>query len=204
MLHLVVLLVAAVAASANVINENYCPVLKPVENFNLTAYQGTWYEISKYPNSAEKNGKCGSVEYKLDGEVLKVKDIHVVDGVQTYAEGTAKLAADANKAGKLVVSLKFGDVTKDSPLNILATDYTHYAIAHNCKYDEKNKNQQDFAWEILSRSKKLEGEAKTAVDNYLKANAKELDTSKFVQTDFSEAACKFTSTNLITEAVKHH
>ncbi|XP_063538988.1 bilin-binding protein-like [Cydia strobilella] len=203
MLRLVVLLVAAVAVSANVIHENICPVLKPVENFNLTAYQGTWYEISKYPNSAEKNGKCASAEYKLDGELMKVKNVHVVDGVQTYIEGTAKLAADANKAGKLVVSLKFGDVTKDSPLNILATDYTHYAIAHNCKYDEKNKNHQDFAW-ILSRSKKLEGDAKTAVDNYLKANAKELDTTKFVQTDFSEAACKFTSTSLITEAVKHH
>ncbi|XP_063367715.1 bilin-binding protein-like [Cydia amplana] len=201
MLRLVVLLVTAVAASANVMHENNCPALKPIENFNLTAYQGTWYAISKYPE--EKNGKCDSTEYKLDGDVLKVKDIHVMDGVQTYIEGTAKLAPDANKAGKLVVSLKFGDVTRDSPLNILATDYTHYAIAYNCKYDEKNKNHQDYAW-ILSRSKKLEGEAKTAVDNYLKANAKDLDATKFVQTDFSEAACKFTSTSLITEAAKHH
>ncbi|KAI8424829.1 hypothetical protein MSG28_006757 [Choristoneura fumiferana] len=202
MLRLVILALAAVA-TGNVIHENKCPELKPVENFNLTAYQGTWYEISKFPYASEKNGKCASAEYKLEGDVMKVKNTHVVNGVQTYIEGTAKLAADANKAGKLVVSLKFGDITKDSPLTILVTDYAHYAIAYNCKYDEKNKNHQDFAW-ILSRSKTLEGEAKTAVDNYIKAHSKELDATKLVPTDFSEEACKFNSTSLLTEAVKHH
>lgn len=56
----------------------------------------------------------------------------------------------------------------------------------------------DTAW-LLSRTKKLEGEAKTTVENFLKAHAKELDTSKFVYSDFSDQACKFTSTSVITE-----
>lgn len=55
-----------------------------------------------------------------------------------------------------------------------------------------------YAW-LLSRTKTLEGEAKTAVDDFLKANTEEFDTSKFVYTDFSEQACKFTSTSVITE-----
>lgn len=196
------LLLALVAvSSANVIHDGKCPELKPVENFNLTAFQGTWYEVSKYPYDAEKKGKCATAEYKLEDKVLKVKNTHVVDSVQTYIEGTVKLADDANNAAKLVVTLKYGEVTKDSPLMILATDYSNYAIAYNCKNDDKNKNHQAFAW-IMTRNKKLEGDAKTAVDNFLKANSKELDATKFLETDFSEEACKFNSTSLITEPLK--
>lgn len=72
-----------------------------------------------------------------------------------------------------------------------------------CNHNNIFKYFPDFAW-ILSRSKTLEGEAKTAVDNYMKAHSKELDATKLVATDFSEEACKFNSTSLITEAVKHH
>ncbi|GBP17942.1 Bilin-binding protein [Eumeta japonica] len=201
MYFLAILSTALALTAANVIHDGKCPELKPVENFNVTAYQGTWYEVSKFPYDAEKNGKCASAEYKLEGDVVKVKNIHVVDQVQTYIEGTAKLASDANGAAKLVVSLKFGDVTKDSSLMVLATDYNNYAIAYNCRYDEKNKNHQDFAW-ILSRTKKLEGDAKKAVDEFLKTNAAELDSTKFLETDFSEEACKFNGTSLITEPVK--
>ncbi|XP_049878231.1 insecticyanin-B-like [Pectinophora gossypiella] len=189
------------AASASVIHDGVCPEMKPVENFNVSAYAGTWYEISKYPAEAEKNGKCGSAEYKVEGDVIKVKNTHVVNGVQAFIEGTAKLAADANKAAKLQVSFKFGDVVSESPLLVLATDYNNYAVAYNCKYDEKTKKHETNAW-VLSRSKKLEGNAKTEVDNFLKANSKELDASKFLQTDFSEEACKFNGTSLITEAPK--
>lgn len=56
----------------------------------------------------------------------------------------------------------------------------------------------DSVW-VLARNKKLEGEAKTAIDNFLKEHAKEIDATKFVVTDFSEEACKFSSTTVITE-----
>ncbi|KAJ2953456.1 hypothetical protein O0L34_g1050 [Tuta absoluta] len=184
------------AASANVILDGACPDIKPVENFNLSAYQGVWYEISKIPTEFEKNGNCGQTEYKLEGDVINVKNSHVVDGVQQYIEGTAKLADDANKAAKLVVSFKFGDVESKSFLKVLKTDYENYAIAYNCKEDEKTKKHSISAW-IQSRNKKLEGDAKAAVEEFLKANAKELDASKLVHTDFSENACKFTSSSVI-------
>ncbi|XP_072929714.1 bilin-binding protein-like [Epargyreus clarus] len=184
-------------AAANVIHDGTCPEMKPVENFNVTAYTGSWYEISKYPYDSEKNGKCTTAEYTADGEGLKLKNIHIVDGVQTYIEGTVKLQPDANNTAKLAVTLKFGDVSKESALTILSTDYDNYAIAYNCKYDDKKKTHQDFAW-ILARTKTLEGEVKTKVDNFIK-NTPELDSSKFQQTDFSEEACKFNSSSLLTE-----
>ncbi|KAM3960531.1 bilin-binding protein [Aphomia sociella] len=186
------------AASAGVLHEGKCPDIKPVENFNLTAYQGVWYEISKTPNDAEKNGKCAQAEYTVNGDVVKVKNTHIVEGVQKFVEGTAKLAEDANKSAKLLVTLNFGTVSRESPLSVIATDYQNYAIAYTCKYDEKNKSHNDSIW-VLARAKKLEGDAKTAVDNFLKEHSKEIDASKLVQTDFAEDACKFTSSTALTE-----
>lgn len=185
------------AATASVIHDGGCPDIKPVENFNLTAYQGVWYEISKFENPNEKNGKCAQAEYKLDGDVVKLKNTHVVDGVQYSIEGTAKLADDANNAAKLLVTLNFGQFSQATPLMVAATDYTNYAIAYNCKNDESKKSHQETLW-VLSRAKTLEGDAKAAVDKFFNDN-KDIDASKLVQTDFSEEACKFTSTGVVTE-----
>ncbi|XP_013192118.2 bilin-binding protein [Amyelois transitella] len=200
MLRLFVLGLVA-AASASVIHEGGCPDIKSVENFNVTAYQGIWYEISKTPNLAEEGGKCAQAEYKLEGETVKVKNSHVVDGVQKYVEGTAKFAADANKSAKLLVTLKIGDVNRERPMSVVLTDYANYALVYSCKYDEQSKSHTDSAW-ILSRSKKLEGDTKTTVENFLKANFKDIDATKLVKTDFSEEACKFTSSSAITQPQK--
>lgn len=201
MFRFLILAVAAVA-TADVSHDGPCPDIKPVPNFNVTAYQGTWYEIQKTPNEAEKNGKCASAEYVLDGDIVKVTNRHVVGSVQATVTGTAKFAEDANNAGKLLVALKFGELTREQPLNIIATDYANYAVAYNCKFDEKKKNHHDNIW-ILSRNKKLEGDSKTAVDNFFKNHAKDIDMSKLVTTDFSEDACKFDSTSTVTEPAKH-
>ncbi|CAH0400610.1 unnamed protein product [Chilo suppressalis] len=197
MLKLFLVAYLASVATASVIHDGNCPDIKPVENFNVSAYQGVWYEISKYDNPHEKNGKCAQAEYKLDGDIVKLKNTHVVNGVQTSIEGTAKLADDANKAAKLLVTLNVGEASRETPLMVVATDYTNYAIAYNCKNDENKKSHQEALW-VLSRTKTLEGEAKTAVDTFFKNN-KELDASKLIQTDFSEEACKFTSTGVVTE-----
>lgn len=193
---IVTLFAAAIADS----HEGACPEVTLVQNFNLTAYQGLWYEISKIPIESEGKGQCAQAEYKLEGDIVNVKNTHVINSVRTYIEGTAKPAEDANNAGKFVVSFKFGEFVSESPLLILLTDYHSYSIAYNCKYDEKTKTHKDQAW-ILSRSKTLEGDAKTAVDTFLKDNSKVIDASKLVQTDFSEEACKFTSTSVMTEQV---
>ncbi|XP_063831205.1 bilin-binding protein-like [Ostrinia nubilalis] len=184
-------------ASASVIHQGGCPEVKPIENFNVTAYQGTWYEISKFETPAEKGGKCGKAEYTVDGETVKVKNSHVINGVLAVIEGTAKFADDAKGTAKLLVTLNFGEKSQERPLNVVATDYTNYAIAYTCRSDEKKSSHQEFVW-VLSRTKALEGDAKTAVDAFFASN-KDIDASKLVQTDFSEEACKHEGTSTITE-----
>ncbi|KAF9407327.1 hypothetical protein HW555_012607 [Spodoptera exigua] len=196
MLKFLILAIVAVAIAES--HEGPCPEVKPVENFNLTAYQGVWYEISKLPIASEGKGACSQAEYTVDGDIVKVKNSHVIEGEQKFIEGTAKFADDANNAAKFVVSFKFGDFVSQSPLLILKTDFNSYSIAYNCKFDEKTNSHKEQAW-ILSRTKTLEGEAKTTVDNFLKENPKLIDVSQLVQTDFSEEACKYTESSVMTE-----
>ncbi|CAH2094771.1 unnamed protein product [Euphydryas editha] len=185
------ILALVASVTANVYVDSECPEIKAVENFNLAAYgQGTWYEVMRYPNYAEKKGKCGYAEYSLDGDVIKVKNVHIVDNKLSFVEGTAKFAEGAENSGKLLFTLPYGPSGSETKnvLNILATDYDNYAIGYFCKYNEEKKNRQDFAW-VLSRTKNLEGTVKTDVENFIK-ESKFLDLSKFIYPDFSDIACK--------------
>ncbi|CAH0728581.1 unnamed protein product, partial [Brenthis ino] len=173
------------------VSANSCPEVQPVDNFNITSYgQGIWYEVARYSNSGENIGECGSAEYKLDGNEIKVKNFHAINKKATYVEGVAKLAADAGKSGKVDLNLPHGagGVLNNIVLNILAIDYNRYLIAYSCKIDEASHHQIESAW-ILSRSKILSDESKTAVDKFLK-ESKILSADKFVWPKFSEDACK--------------
>lgn len=77
-------------------------------NVFLLQYQGVWYEISKLPIASEGRGACSQAEYTVDGDIVKVKNSHVLDGELKFIEGTARFADDANNAAKFVVSFKFG------------------------------------------------------------------------------------------------
>ena len=45
-----------------------CPEFKPIDNFNLTAFLGTWHEIERYPNQYEILSSCVVSDYKVTGE----------------------------------------------------------------------------------------------------------------------------------------
>lgn len=60
-------------------------------------YQGAWYEIARYPNAGEEGarGKCTVAEYTVFGDSGKVRNTHVVDGVQSYIDGDLTLVGPA-------------------------------------------------------------------------------------------------------------
>ncbi|CAG5005072.1 unnamed protein product [Parnassius apollo] len=185
-------------ASAEVIYDGPCPEVKPIEKFDFPAYQGTWYEIARFPHATEEGtkGKCSTAEYFVDGDKTKVKNSHVIDGVKSYIEGDLTLV----EPGKLMLTYTFGGVSKNSYMTVVDSDYKNYSIVYSCKFFKDTNKHQVFAW-ILSRKTTLEGAAKESVENYLK-DSKIIEKSKFVDNDYSEEACKATVTKAITEFLK--
>ncbi|XP_030029470.2 insecticyanin-B [Manduca sexta] len=194
----------ATAAAGDIFYPGYCPDVKPVDDFDLSAFAGAWHEIAKLPLENENQGKCTIAEYKYDGKKASVYNSFVVNGVKEYMEGDLEIAPDAKytKQGKYVMTFKFGQRVVNLVPWVLATDYKNYAINYNCNYHPDKKAHSIHAW-ILSKSKVLEGNTKEVVDNVLKTFSHLIDASKFISNDFSEAACQYSTTYSLTGPDRH-
>lgn len=80
--------------------------LKTVDVLDVTRYQGTWYEIARFPNSFEKGLKCVTATYELktDGKIQVInRGFSEKKGEFKEARGIARVP-DTSDPGKLEVS----------------------------------------------------------------------------------------------------
>ncbi|KPI92169.1 Bilin-binding protein [Papilio xuthus] len=224
-MHRLCLFALMAVVSADVIFDGPCPTVKPKENFDFSAYQGSWYEIARYPNAGEEGtrGKCTVAAYTVFGDSGKVRNSHVVDGIQSFIDGDLDLVGPA----QVRLTYTFGGKSKYSYLTVLDTDYQNYAIGYSCKYFPDGNNHQGnvsichirnsmerppkrrknsaasqsvFSW-IKSRSPTLDAYSRAIVDAYLKESTI-LDSDKYIANDFSPAACQAGVVRQITEFLK--
>ncbi|CAH2044971.1 unnamed protein product, partial [Iphiclides podalirius] len=174
-------------ASAQVFYDGPCPPAKPMDFFDFSAYQGTWYEIARYPNAAEEGtrGKCTTAQYFVYGDKGRVRNTHVVAGVKSYIDGDITHV----EPGKVMLTYTFGGRSKNSFLTVLQTDYTNYSIGYGCKYFKDTDTHQVFSW-IKSRSKVLDPNSLAIVNNYLQYSPL-LDSDKYILNDYSAASCSY-------------
>lgn len=142
---------------------------KPVENFEVNRYLGTWYEVARFDFRFEKDLDNTSANYTLDkkGNVIVLNSgYNFVKKKWTKADGLAKFRGDKNVAA-LKVSF-FGPFY--SGYNVVALD-------ENYQYALIAGKDLDYLW-ILSRTKTIPEDVKT---KYLKI-AEEIgyDTSKLI------------------------
>ncbi len=119
---------------------------KPVDNFDLTRYLGTWYEIARFDFRFEKNLDNTMAQYSLDknGNVIVLNSgYNYVKDKWTSAEGLARFRGDKNIAA-LKVSF-FGPFY--SGYNVIALDkdfkyerikQEYLKIAEEVGYDTSN------------------------------------------------------------------
>lgn len=142
---------------------------KPVENFEVNRYLGTWYEVARFDFRFEKDLDNTSANYTLDkkGNVIVLNSgYNFVKKKWSKADGLAKFRGDKNIAA-LKVSF-FGPFY--SGYNVIALD-------ENYQYALIAGKSLDYLW-ILSRTIELPDEIKT---EYLKiAEDIGYDTSRLI------------------------
>ncbi|XP_029473223.1 apolipoprotein D [Rhinatrema bivittatum] len=128
-----------------------CPNPPIQENFNLTKYLGTWYEIVKKPTMFEE-GSCIRAQYSLieNGKIKMLNQQTLSDGSTNKIEGVAT-QANPNEPAKLGV--KFFWFMPSAPYWVLSSDYENYSLIYSC-FCFLEFIQMDHAC-ILSRSRSL-------------------------------------------------
>lgn len=163
----------AVLALGSLVLLNSCASIpknaKPVENFDINRYLGSWYEIARFDYRFEKNLDNAGAQYSLDDNG-NVKVINSGYNFKTNewksVKGTAKFRGDKNTAA-LKVSF-FGPFYSGYNVIALDKDYQYALVA--------GKNL-DYLW-ILSREKIIPEDVK---QKYLRT-AEEVgyDTSRLI------------------------
>ncbi len=142
--------------------------VKPVENFKLSSYLGTWYEIARLEHRFEKGMEQISATYSMreDGGVKVLnKGYKTAEKEWKEAEGKAYFVESSDK-GFLKVSF-FGPFY--GSYIVMDTDYKTYTMISG--------PDLSYFW-ILSRTPHLDEETQTRL--IAKAKDAGFDTSKLI------------------------
>uniref|UniRef100_A0A2A4JTG0 Lipocalin/cytosolic fatty-acid binding domain-containing protein n=1 Tax=Heliothis virescens TaxID=7102 RepID=A0A2A4JTG0_HELVI len=155
-----------------------------VQNFNVQAYSGIWYDIASYA-SPFQNGTCHTAQYTVNNDgTVTVLNSQVVNQTLQTVTGTATLASTDNSA-KLRVTI---GGAPPSDYWVLTTDYTSYALVYSCRNVNAN-TREILSWK-LSRSKVLTPAAEAAINNVI-MTVSALNQQHYVLRDHSADACHY-------------
>jgi apolipoprotein D and lipocalin family protein len=144
--------------------------IKPVDNFQIERYIGTWYEIARLDHSFERGLNRVTADYSLrdDGGVRVLnRGYSVKENIWKEAEGKAYFVKGSDK-GHLKVSF-FGPFY--GSYIVFELDHEHYQYSLVCGPDKS------YLW-ILDRSPNIKVNTKDILIS--KAAALGFDTSKLI------------------------
>ena len=147
--------------------------LETVGQVDIQEYSGTWYEITRLPNSFEKGLKCVTATYTLkDNGKIKVENKGVrSDGKVSDIEGTA-WQPSSDHPGRLKVRF-FWPFSGDYYIMKLADDYSYALVG---------SPSRKFLW-VLSRTVNMEDETISSLLGYAKENGFATDKMEMIQHD---------------------
>ncbi|XP_033213712.1 apolipoprotein D-like [Belonocnema kinseyi] len=149
MIQLGFLLLLCTGAFAQLLGFGTCPDVKSMQNFNMTRYEGLWFETEKYFSLPELLGKCISASYHQlpDGSIqIFYQQVNILTKKLVKDEAKAKLVCHGNEAKYLIEFPK----SKNAAHWILDTDYGSFSVLFACA--DISLAKAENVW-ILTREK---------------------------------------------------
>ena len=163
----------AVAANAAV-QPRGCQNPTVVQNFDLNAYLGLWYEIVRDKDTSYENGICNTANYsiKADGHIRVLNNEYYSD-TQKWGggEGDAYVVDATKDEGYLKV--KFVPNVPAGDYKVIATDYDNYAVIYSC-IGLGPFLSQEYVW-VLARTPEVTEATKQEVIASLKSQIPKYD-----------------------------
>ncbi|EFC49998.1 predicted protein [Naegleria gruberi] len=133
--------------------------IKAMENFQLAQFTGNWLEIAKYRNYYER-GVCQKIDFTINPN----NTTQILVNASEYRKGSSRsmnatasaISSDTPAQWILSVNVtrkckkKLIHYTIETPLMVLDTDYSNYAILYSCKNTKFELFHKEYLW-ILGR-----------------------------------------------------
>ncbi|OXA52236.1 lopap [Folsomia candida] len=158
-------------SDAQYITLGLCPRIGGMRDFNISRYEGLWYEVEKYWFAVEATASCTNVRYVANPDGTFGVEINMLEeitrtkmsmpGVTWYRsrDGSADFMLD------LLVTQSPIPFHFKYPYLVLDTDYDNYTIKYLCK--QLGPFSAQTMW-VLSREKSLSPESREHIYNFLR------------------------------------
>ncbi|CDW71968.1 apolipoprotein d [Stylonychia lemnae] len=154
-----------------------CPQFGLEESFNLTKYQGQWFEQARDKATFYEAHDCVHGRYKVDAKgMLRISNVQydLTKKEHSLSEGRAICAGALCYSKFHNVMDIFGDY------QVLSTDYNKYALVYTCT-NFLDAFSQDYVW-ILTRDAVVEKEYLQGLHDTLWDKHPEYDAKNFYYT----------------------
>ncbi|XP_068619407.1 uncharacterized protein [Battus philenor] len=155
-----------------------------IPNFNLSRFEGVWYEIQAYPKD-QQSGQCINHQYRLNPST-NTFNLESLNVLNETLRTTNSVVNTTDSSGRLLITLTEGNEPIQIPFWILNTDYTDYALAYSCVNRDPDFRAV-YSWK-LSRTKQLSAAANTAINSAI-ANITVLDNIYYENIAQTDQAC---------------
>lgn len=155
--------------------------ITPISSLDLQRYQGTWYEMAKYPNRFQTMCvKTTIARYAIQpsGSVSVTNSCTDKTGATTTAIGEARLIGADKNPQSATLQVRFAPAWL-SWLPMVWGDYWVIAIDPQYQWSIVSEPNREFLW-VLSRSKQLDANAWAAIEAQIKRAG--LDLTKLEKT----------------------
>ncbi|KAJ8714187.1 hypothetical protein PYW08_007807 [Mythimna loreyi] len=176
-----------------IIQEGVCDYkISVVPQFNVTAYQGVWYDIESLPSEFQ-DGACNTATYNLNsaGTALNLQNTQISNGILNFTTGTAQPQVGAAGSAKFDVTIEPPGSTP-VPYWVLDTDYETFALVYSCRNNTGTNTRTINSWKLGRKKGPLPNDINIRINDSIEGiESLKNASNQFITRDHSEEACSY-------------